>query len=52
MYTVLTSKVDFLTFQKAIWTIFISFANSKPYFDNFFDKIENFASINFALILL
>ena len=38
----------FLTFQKAIQTIFIGFANS----DDFFYKIEDFAKNNFALKLM
>ena len=56
MYTLLTRKVNYRVFSVSEGYPdhfhFISFSNSTLHFDNFFDKIENFAKINFALKLI
>ena len=52
LYGLVKLITESLTLQKAIKTVFIGFANSTLYFDDFFDKIENFAKIDFALKLM
>ena len=52
LYCLVKLITEFLGFQKAIKTIFISFSNSRLHFDNFFDKIQNFAKKSFTVKLM
>ena len=52
LYGLVKLITESLTLQKAIKTVFIGFANSTLHFDEFLNKIEDFAKNNFALKLM